>query len=1347
MGGSVYSKKQKTAQTDIMTGLSEQYLSEETLETVIDQAHESVVEATSQVNSLYTTTFFSTASVKGFMPAGPEMQEPVYKKHDKLRKLRLSDKKKKSDQEADALERSGGEYYPIEKQAAGEVLETMRDTAAMSAPVAAFESLTGHEFDVKDGVGIDKDEIVNLCRYYDKYSKVGLSDIPSKREYQERKLETLRDVIDTWFAASGVTRMGKQVSKLDVKEAKKHLPLAIEQYRRFNEDPLFSEGQIACEHLAKQKAAKDRLAEQDDKMRQAGEAAVGKKLALTHADADQLKRMKDMVDSGSTRSHMVRYHSNKELIDRIFLEAAGALQTLSRYEKEKIALTGAAFQGSEFEGEDDDSETLAERMERKKAVDHYLAKRDEAEQRAARMLADAAEAAIEYLLTGKAADVAHGSFIEKRWKISMDDSKISEKKLSDVVLEQAGIDRASLTADEKELSMMELLRNRFRAGDQAYKDRKSFDDKQVYSFSSVASFMTRVQLLHHGVGQTDPSLTFDKVFESAANLCVIKAGYIPEKKVKDASGQVVTVAEKKVIDEDELAQKKIDAFHAEMPKIDQKQSEVEAFVNQHFPNGKYDMTKLGAIAGQCIDVYATAQELHDIVRNLFMTPAMIPYLDKAEVEQVKALYIRARATTEFIRHFTEMLTDADKKMGELDLGEATERTLDKEKKAAEDAFDGFFASETQKAKETVKGEYPFEKTRRLEALDRFVKFDRSLSLLDRLKGAPGFDAVKGDEKVASYAALLGKFQNDILQVKMPAASDGPEALVKQFALAHGQLQSGIKEIRTSTAGLMEYCAGTQEAAYQGILHFAANQYVRLNNLREYAVALQDRILTQVRSMKPGDPALPYYGMSLQDILNNVDMTSYLKVGSETDLKTLGQGGVNTVYRVKGKTPAEDRVLKPGKHSTRFNLTTAASTRGGELLVTEMLQGHKLAPSGIVELDMDTAYRDVGVSMVDKLFGFGAVVGTSFAKSEDGAQASLMEMADGTPATMVKAYCGEQERAGMVLDDQLNAYNMLINFMRSSEKMPDQRMLDQIPLLLSKFVDIGNAESMQSAMNMAALDIIVGHVDRHRGNYFVDDKGRFIGIDNDSSFRQTDKVFESSASADTTDLLDTLLVVPGTETQGKLYYQNTSPAMPVLFFDKAFPCVTKEFRQKILGVSEEMLRGSLSGVVGETELEACVQRTRMLQKYMNEISPDRIVDSLEKEDFVDYASQEVRQKDGYPVPLNYSAQLREKSGDGCEFAFGEKSDEERIRELMEKPNATLKRIIGIYYKKIDDKETTELSASLGLALFKRLKADPKTDVFAMIRDGSMEALVDQAVAERAESGKESHAVKIDTSYIS
>ena len=56
-------------------------------------------------------------------------------------------------------------------------------------------------------------------------------------------------------------------------------------------------------------------------------------------------------------------------------------------------------------------------------------------------------------------------------------------------------------------------------------------------------------------------------------------------------------------------------------------------------------------------------------------------------------------------------------------------------------------------------------------------------------------------------------------------------------------------------------------------------------------------------------------------------------------------------------------------------------------------------------------------------------------------------------------------------------------------------------------------------------------------------------------------------------------------------------------------MTEAFREKIVRVSPEAVAGTLQGLLEKEEIDACVERVKDLQKYLNDLPEDRVVDSF------------------------------------------------------------------------------------------------------------------------------------------
>ena len=78
---------------------------------------------------------------------------------------------------------------------------------------------------------------------------------------------------------------------------------------------------------------------------------------------------------------------------------------------------------------------------------------------------------------------------------------------------------------------------------------------------------------------------------------------------------------------------------------------------------------------------------------------------------------------------------------------------------------------------------------------------------------------------------------------------------------------------------------------------------------------------------------------------------------------------------------------------------------------------------------------------------------------------------------------------------------------------------------------------------------------------------------------------------------------------KIKHEVANPNQAALYLDTTFPYVTEAFREKIVRVSPEAVAGTLQGLLEKEEIDACVERVKDLQKYLNDLPEDRVVDSF------------------------------------------------------------------------------------------------------------------------------------------
>ena len=111
------------------------------------------------------------------------------------------------------------------------------------------------------------------------------------------------------------------------------------------------------------------------------------------------------------------------------------------------------------------------------------------------------------------------------------------------------------------------------------------------------------------------------------------------------------------------------------------------------------------------------------------------------------------------------------------------------------------------------------------------------------------------------------------------------------------------------------------------------------------------------------------------------------------------------------------------------------------------------------------------------------------------------------------------------------------------------------------------------MEMAALDYICTHMDRHVGNYMIvqqDGKFRVQAIDNDTAFARVE--------------------------EGR----RGSPNAPEVNLEDNFPFVDAGLKAKIQAISPETLRDSLTGLLKEDQIAVACERLKKMQEHFEKV---------------------------------------------------------------------------------------------------------------------------------------------------
>lgn len=350
--------------------------------------------------------------------------------------------------------------------------------------------------------------------------------------------------------------------------------------------------------------------------------------------------------------------------------------------------------------------------------------------------------------------------------------------------------------------------------------------------------------------------------------------------------------------------------------------------------------------------------------------------------------------------------------------------------------------------------------------------------------------------------------------------------------------------------------------------------------------------------------LTYAGRRYEEVLKDPNL-SIFQAGELDDTQKFGAGQVNSVYKIQdAQRDNKERIFKAGNQNVDLK-------NDG---MKEVYKRIKMRNAKDDKEKINTSYRDVAVSMIDKLFDLNAAVDTSFVRASDGSQASLMDIAAGKSNDSLYAYTGSEEKAGREADI---LHQIMINapyLLNGTDYKPDEKDRKEIANQKQRtMVNVGSEKFVQSTFNLAALDFICGHVDRHKGNYMVSEQG-VQGIDNDSAFslRKANYSNSKSKTADYNKFSDMESVdfTKQTDAEGNtVYINNYNAAYSAL--DTSFPFVTEEFRNKIMSVSEDAVRGTLRGLLEEDEIEACVGRVKEFQSYLGKLKREKgqIVDSL------------------------------------------------------------------------------------------------------------------------------------------
>lgn len=469
--------------------------------------------------------------------------------------------------------------------------------------------------------------------------------------------------------------------------------------------------------------------------------------------------------------------------------------------------------------------------------------------------------------------------------------------------------------------------------------------------------------------------------------------------------------------------------------------------------------------------------------------------------------------------------------------------------------------------------------RKMRSMDRKV-LDRSA-----IENTKGYEKVKHSPSVKRLLERIDDYHDFMIRTKIPAMSGDVQKFMNELAEENGAVVSRMQEMLDYLVRKAEGYAN-KTGRYREVMGICAQEAMKIRTQLDYVLKIQENSFYHLRTT--GE--VPYSGQSYEQVLVSKDLNIFQEKDS-TESTYLGGGNMNTVYTLEDTTrDNQKRVFKEGNVSLDLS-------NGTNKELVERLTHVPQAETG--KHTLNTAYRDVAVSIIDKLFNLNAAVETTFARSKQGKQSSMMDMAPGWDPCSVYNYTDEKSKKEAKLLQQID-----INRAALEGRDGDGVKNYADKARKGRFVNMGSSKFIESTFNLAALDMIVGHVDRHASNTMVSDEG-VKGIDNDMAFGMmeieelgkdySEFSFQEMVAKKRKNEIDTI------NTGGQAF----------LFLDTQFTEVTEEFRQKILRVPVSAVRGALKGLIGDDQIEACVKRVETLQGYLRELPQERIIDSFDQ----------------------------------------------------------------------------------------------------------------------------------------
>ncbi len=379
-------------------------------------------------------------------------------------------------------------------------------------------------------------------------------------------------------------------------------------------------------------------------------------------------------------------------------------------------------------------------------------------------------------------------------------------------------------------------------------------------------------------------------------------------------------------------------------------------------------------------------------------------------------------------------------------------------------------------------------------------------------------------------------------------------------------------------------------------------------------------------------------------LNTAAASFQPKTVDVTSLKALGSGAINTVYSYHDPDTNTERVVKIGSQHL-FENPEQESSMVATSVFAERLGHHAERydenDDRIIFGDfkfVNTVNRDVAVSRVDQMLGFGIITKTDYGITPDGQPVSVMDKAPGKEVQEWDFSEEDDPEPGVI-------------------SIKDQSLINQL-------------------YELQVVDVIAGHMDRHVGNYMlnVDQKGRLkiTGIDNDTSFsvKQPELVFQSGMRE----------VFPRIQT--------------------AFDYVPEYIYDRVKDLNRDDLVRTLGGLMTTEQLNMAAARLDYLKEHFENLkTQDKVIDGPFSEDQI-HQIYEFKRVNGLnansscyhtdirnnlmemkaEMRIREAQEARQREEEAQRRAEQEAQriqQRERAEQLREKPLQSLKEVVNLY----------------------------------------------------------------------